>query len=97
MRRRRRNQRAEKISIVFIVLLLLGAMSVQIVRLKNKDDRIVQENNAVQKEIDRETERTEELRALEAKMKTTEYIVELAKSKLGLAFDNEIIFKESGE
>ena len=43
----------------------------------------------------RETERTEEIKNLEEYMNTTQYIEDVAKNKLGLVYDNEIIFKES--
>ena len=42
-----------------------------------------------------ETERAAELDELEEYMGSSEYIEDVAKSKLGLTYENEIIFKES--
>ena len=39
-------------------------------------------------------ERHQELSELESYTRTQEYIEDVARSKLGLAYDNEIIFKE---
>ena len=46
------------------------------------------------KQLKEETERTDEINALADYMQSDQYIEDMAKSKLGLAYDNEIIFKE---
>ncbi|MBE5890727.1 MAG: septum formation initiator family protein [Lachnospiraceae bacterium] len=94
---KRRNRRGEKLSIGLIVLLLLVAMTVQIVRLKQKEQAYAEQVEKLQQEYEAETQRAEDLKKLEAYMQTPQYIEDIAKSKLGLAYDNEIIFKESDE
>ena len=41
-----------------------------------------------------ETARQEELQNYQSYTQSQEYVEDIAKSKLGLAYDNEIIFKE---
>jgi len=51
--------------------------------------------NKLQSQIDSENERTVELEEYEKYTKTAKYVEEIAKQKLGLVYENEIIF-ESG-
>lgn len=96
-RRRRRQRNTGAASVTIIVIAFLAVMSVQIYKLKQKDIEYAKKEAAVQQEYDAEAERTKEIDELASYMKTTEYIEDMAKSKLGLAYDNEIIFKESDE
>ena len=48
----------------------------------------------LQQEKQDETQRSSELDDLEEYMKSSQYIEDVAKSKLGLTYKNEIIFKE---
>ena len=43
--------------------------------------------------MDEETTRTQEIKDLEAYMQTDEYAEQVAKDKLGLVYEDEIIFK----
>lgn len=97
MKSRRRNQRIERISIIIIVLAFLIAMSVSIIRLKDKSNAETKRIAELEQQRDDELQRAEELKAEEEYMKDVRFIIDIAKSKLGLAFDNEIIFKESDE
>ena len=47
----------------------------------------------MQQKIDSETARTDEIKKLEEYKNTTEYVEEIAKEKLGLVNENEIILK----
>lgn len=59
----------------------------------------IQENNAKQAKIEQqladEQARTEEIEELQEYMQSDEYIEKIAKEKIGLVKDNEIIFKEN--
>ena len=48
----------------------------------------------LQQQYEEETERSTEIDDLETYMKSSQYIEDVAKSKLGLTYKNEIIFKE---
>lgn len=93
--RRRRRQNNGIASIVVIVLIFLVVMSIQIFRLKKKEDGIVKRQIELSEQLEYEKQRSKELEELEKYMQTQEYIEDVAKSKLGLAYDNEIIFKVS--
>jgi cell division protein DivIC len=96
-KRKRKKKSAGTVSIGIIVLAFLAVMSVQIYQLKQKDDAKAAELEALEQELAEETQRAEEIDALEEYMQTTQFIEDTAKSKLGLAYDNEIIFKEIEE
>ena len=50
---------------------------------------------SLQKQLEEETARGEQLSSYETYTKSQQYVEDTAKSKLGLAYDNEIIFKEA--
>ena len=95
-KRGRKKQNLGAISIVIIVLAFLLVMSVQILKLKEKDDMLAERETMLEQQLADETERAEELEELDSYTKSMEYIKEMA-NKLGLVFENEIIFKESDE
>lgn len=97
MSRSKRRRNNGTISIGIIVVAFLAIMAVQIVSLKRKDNEYANKQQDLQEQYEAETERAEELNDLEAYMKSDDYIEDTAKSKLGLVYDNEIIFKESGD
>ena len=69
-------------------------MIVQVVQLKQKEAAYAQQKAELEKQYTQESERTDEIQGLEKYMQSDQYIEDIAKSKLGLAYDNEIIFKE---
>ena len=92
---RKRRRRSGAVSIAVIVLAFLVVMAVQIYRIKEKDDAYVAREQELKQEYQDETQRASEIGDLETYMKSSEYIEDVAKSKLGLTYKNEIIFKES--
>ena len=96
-KRKRKNRNAGTVCISLIVLAFLGVMSIQIYKLKQKDQNYQAKEEALQQQYEQETERLTEIEEYDDYTKTTQFIEDIAKSKLGLAYDNEIIFKESEE
>lgn len=98
MSAKRRNKKLNlgTISIVIIVVAFLVVMSIQILKLKEKDDILAEREAMLEQQLTDEMERAEELEDLDLYTKSVEYIKEMA-NKLGLVFENEIIFKESDE
>lgn len=92
--RKRKRRNAGTISIGIIVLAFLAIMSVQIVKLKQKVDLQNEQIEEWNEKLAAESERGEEIKRLEESMQDTQFIEDQAKSKLGLVYDNEIIFKE---
>ena len=93
-RRKRKQKRHGRICISLIVVLFLTIMSVQIVKLYQKDQGDRERINTLTDAYEDETERRDQLKDYEEYTKSQEYIEDQAKSKLGLTHDNEIIFKE---
>lgn len=93
-RRRGQQNRAGKIWISVIVMTLLLVMSIQIVRLHDKDQVYLAKEKALEAELEEEKERAKELEDYEEYTKTDKFIEDIAKSKLGLVYKNEIIFKK---
>ena len=98
MRKKKRKKTHDPgtISIIVIVLIFLSVMSVQIYRLKQKEAIYAQREQNLLEQIADETQREEELEELNLYTKSMEYIKDMA-NKMGLVFENEIIFKESDE
>lgn len=92
--RRSSKKRGGTLSVAVIVVAFLIVMIFQIVQLKNKETAYAQQTAELNKQLKEETERTDEINALADYMQSEQYIEDMAKSKLGLAYDNEIIFKE---
>lgn len=95
-KRRKKKRNPGTISIICIVLVFLVVMSIQIYKLKEKDALLAEKEALLLEQVTEEEERAEELEELDAYTKSMEYIKEMA-NKLGLVFENEIIFKESDE
>lgn len=90
----RQNKRTIVILIIFVGLMMaitLGASSRQRERLRAGEEQI----RSLQQQTEREQARSEEIRKTEEYMQSDAYIEQVAKDKLGLIRDGDIIFKES--
>ncbi|MDD6480932.1 MAG: septum formation initiator family protein [Lachnospiraceae bacterium] len=94
-KRRRRSNGA--VGIIVIVIAFLAVMVVQIVRIQAKDAEYAAKEQELKQEYQDETQRATELDELESYMQSSEYIEDVAKSKLGLTYKNEIVFKEEDQ
>lgn len=93
---RKKRHNAGTISVVVIVLGFLLIMSVQIYKLKQKDDLYAEREQNLVQQLEDEQKRASELEEMDRYTQSMEYIKDMA-NRLGLVFDNEIIFKESNE
>ena len=91
-RKKRMNQNGiAMLSITFVVGVLFIAMMTMSLNLQQQISDCKKE---VQSQIDEENERTKEIDETKERMDTDEYVAEVAREKLGLVKDNEIVFKE---
>ena len=95
-KRRKNGNNAGTMSIIFIVLVFVVVMSIQIYKLKEKDELLAEREANLMEQLTEEMEREAELEELDLYTRSMEYIKDMA-NKLGLVYENEIIFKESGE
>lgn len=93
--RKKRGHNGKMLGICVIVLAFIAVMAVQIYRIKLKDENYAAKEQELIQQYEDETQRAAELDELEDYMESSEYIEDVAKSKLGLTYENEIIFKES--
>ncbi len=83
-----------RIAVIVIVAAVVAILSVQIIHLRERNAAYKAQEKQLQAEIDSEKERSEELKDAENYVNSDEYIEDEARSKLGMAKDDEIIFKE---
>ena len=95
-KRKKNGKNAGTMSIIFIVLVFLAVMSIQIYKLKEKDKLLAEREENLMQQMTEEMLREAELEELDLYTRSMEYIKDMA-NKLGLVYENEIIFKESGE
>ena len=94
-RRKRRRRSTGTVCISIIVVAFVAVMAVQVYHLKQKDADYMARENELKEQYEQETQRSSEIDDLEKYMQSSEYYEDVAKSKLGLTYKNEIIFKES--
>lgn len=94
-RKKRMNQNGiAMLSITFVVGVLFIAMMTMSLNLQQQISDCKTEMKEVQSQIDEENERTKEIDETKERMDTDEYVAEVAREKLGLVKNNEIVFKE---
>lgn len=82
------------LSITFVVAILFIAMMTQSISVEKQLSQYQQELEGLDNKMTEETERTKEIDDMKEYMETDEYAEEVARDKLGLVKDNEIVFKE---
>ena len=103
MARRRvayRKQNQNKFAMVLVTLVLLMLIVVVNIRkseLKEKQAAYIARQEELQRKIEDEVARAEEIEEYEKYTQTQKYIEDMAKEKLGLVYEDEIVFKTEGE
>ena len=83
--------------IVFVVLCIFGIVAFGKIKLQDRKKNLDVRINNLEAQIDNEKERAIDIKNLEAYVQTKKYIEQIAREKLGLVYDYEIIFKENDE
>ena len=96
MGKRKRNRIAMAL-IGVIALFLLSFLLYQRNKVQEQIARYNAQEVALKEKIEAENARTKEIDQLKEYMKTDEYAEEVAREKLGLVKDNEVVFQESSE
>lgn len=73
---------------VFVVVMLFGIRNLQ-----KKQASYIEREEALQAQIDAEDQRAQDLVDYEKYTKTAKFVEEVAKEKLGLVYEDEILFK----
>ena len=94
---RRKINTANMIIVGLVVSMLLLLLLYQGYSLKNRISVYDNEIASMKAKVEEESLRTQEIDALKDYMETDEYAEELAREKLGMVKDDEIVFMESDD
>lgn len=92
--RKRRQNRFGMFLTGVVVLMLVVVVAVRSSDLKQKQAVYAEREAVLEKQIEEEKARTEEIEEYRKYTQTKKYVEEVAKDKLGLVYEGEIIFKE---
>lgn len=92
--RKKRQNRTGMLLVTIVVLMMLVVVTIKSVELRGKKEAYEMKEMALQEEIEAEMLRTEEIAEYGKYTQTKKYVEELAKDKLGLVYEGEIIFKD---
>ncbi|MCD8216529.1 MAG: septum formation initiator family protein [Clostridiales bacterium] len=93
-RKKKRRANTGRICISCMVLVLTLILSVQIVRLYHKDQSLQAQQEELEAQKTEEEQRAADLEEEEEYVGTDEYVEDVARSKLGMVYEDEILFKE---
>ena len=93
-RKRKNGNRVGRLCITCIVFIFALVMSVQIVTVYQKDQEYIAKQAELEQQLSDEQDRQGELKDYETYTKSQQYVEDVAKSKLGLLYKNEVVFKE---
>lgn len=95
---RKQNQNRFAMVLVMLVLaMLIVVVNIRKAELKEKQAAYIAKQEELQEKIDAEEARSAEIREYEKYTQTQKYIEDMAKEKLGLVYEDEIVFKTEGE
>lgn len=93
--RRKRQNHFAMILVVILVTMFCSVVVIKSMQLQKKRDEYNKKIESLNSQIEEQKERTKELEEYEKYTKTTKYVEEVAKDKLGLVYEDEVVF-ESG-
>ena len=77
-----------------VVVMMLIVVMVEGIELTEKRETYMAREEVLMQAIEAEQARTEEIKEFEKYTQTKKYVEEIAKNKLGLVYEGEIIFKD---
>lgn len=92
---RRDDNRVGKICIGIILAVFVAVMTIQINKVYQKDQEKIAEEQELREQLQYELDRQEALEEYQEYIESPEYVEDIAESKLGLLYENQIIFRES--
>ena len=98
--RRKRQRRQNRMSMFLVslaVVMILVAVGVRSISLREKGAEYDATIASLEKQIEEENVRTREIKEFEDYTKTNAYVEQIAHSKLGLVYPNETIFIDKDE
>lgn len=93
-RRRKPQNRMSMMLVSLVVLILAGVVAVKSAQLQQKKEIYEVRQKELEAQIADEELRAEEIEEYRKYTQTKKYVEEVAKDKLGLVYEDEIVFKE---
>lgn len=96
MKKRRKNRNSNRgamICISAVVTVLLVSLTIQSHSLTEKNAAYAEQEAMLTKQLEEENQRTGEIESLREHMQTNEYVEKVARDKLGLVYQDEILIK----
>ena len=91
--KRRRQNRLGMMLVSAVVLMMCLVMVVSMYSLSKKRNGYIEREQSLQQQIEAESQRAEDLKEYEKYTKTAAYVEEVAKDKLGLVYEDEVVFQ----
>ena len=92
--RKRRQNRMSMFLVTVVVVMIIVVVSISSIKLKEKNRAQQQTINQLNEQIADEEKRSEEIEEYRKYTQTKKYAEDVAKEKLGLVYEGEIIFRE---
>lgn len=92
--RKKRQNRFGMFLVSIVVLMLLIVVTFSSVELMAKKELYHQKETALEEQIKAEQERAREIEEFETYTHTKKYVEEVARDKLGLVYEGEILFED---
>lgn len=96
-RTQNRHNRIMKAMISFIILMLVVVVSVKCTELRGKKYEYELRRNELNELIEYEEARAQEIKEFETYTQTKAYVEEIARDKLGLVYEGEILFRDENQ
>ena len=92
--RKKRQNKFGMFLVSIVVIMLMVVVAVKSVELREKKAFYAQKEQTLLEQIEAETKRSPEIDEYEKYTQTKKYIEDVAKDRLGLVYEGEIIFKD---
>ena len=92
--RRKHQNRFSMFLVSLVVVLIMIVVAVKSVELQQKIDAKAKEEQLLDEQIAAEDQRSQEIESFGKEVQTKGYIEDVAREKLGLIYEGEIMFKE---
>ena len=92
--RKRHQNRFSMFLVTLVVVMVMAVVAVRSVGLQQKIDSKRQELALIEEQIEAEVLRTQEIEEFAKEVQTKGYIENIAREKLGLVYEGEILFKQ---
>ena len=92
--RKKRQNRLGMFMVMTVLAMLLVVVTVKNFELRQKQEAYAAREQALTEQIEAEEKRAEKIEEYRKYTQTKKYVEEVAKVKLGLVYDGEIVFKE---